>query len=90
MFPYSPEIWLVPLHDHSWGHCGVAVKTGKIRYFNAGDAGAVYNNGTPVCLIKLVLGPNDPRLRQFIHMHLEVVNLNSHMFPEWFINKVWE
>lgn len=87
--PFSPEIWLVPLHGHSWGHCGVAVKLEKGWYFNAADGGAVYNNETPAWLIKLVLGPHDPRLRQFMSMHPEVVLSNSHMTPEWFKNEIY-
>jgi glyoxylase-like metal-dependent hydrolase (beta-lactamase superfamily II) len=86
--PFTPEMWLVPLHGHSWGHCGVAVKTEKGWYFNAADAGAVHNNETPAWLIKLILGPHDARLRQFMSLHPEVVIFNSHMFPEWFTNKV--
>jgi len=87
--PFSPEMWLVPLFGHSRGHCGVAVKMESGWYFNAGDAGAVYNNESPAWLIKLVLGPHDARLRQFMHMHPEVVISNSHMFPDWFTHKVW-
>ncbi len=88
--PFSPEMWLIPLHGHSWGHCGVAIKTGQGWFFNAGDAGAVYNNETPAWLIRFVLGPHDPCLRRFMCMHPEVVLSNSHMFPEWFENKVWQ
>jgi len=87
--PFTPEMWLVPLHGHSWGHCGVAVKLENGWYFNAADAGAVYNNKTPAWLIKMVLGPHDARLRQFMRLHPEVVLSNSHMFPEWFLNKIW-
>lgn len=87
--PFTPEMWLVPLHGHSWGHCGIAVKIEQGWYFHAGDAGAVYNHETPAWLIKLVLGPHDGRLRQFMRLHPEVVLSNSHMFPEWFTNKLW-
>ncbi len=82
--PFTPEMWLVPLHGHSWGHCGVAVKTGTGWYFNAADAGAVYNDETPAWLIRLVLGPHDGRLRRFRQAHPEVILANSHMYPEWF------
>ncbi len=82
--PFEPEMWLVPLHGHSRGHCGVAVKTETGWFFNAADAGAVYNNETPAWLIRLVLGPHDARLRQFMKEHPEVLLCNSHMFPEWF------
>ena len=82
--PFEPEMWLVPLHGHSHGHCGVAVKTETGWFFNAADAGAVYNNETPAWLIRLVLGPHDARLRKFMHAHPEDLICNSHMFPEFF------
>ncbi len=82
--PFEPEMWLIPLHGHSWGHCGVAVRTGVGWFFNAADAGAIYNDTTPAWLIRLVLGPHDARLRQFMHAHPEVKMCNSHMMPEWF------
>jgi glyoxylase-like metal-dependent hydrolase (beta-lactamase superfamily II) len=87
--PFKPEMWLVPLHGHSRGHCGVAVKLEKGWYFNAADAGAVYNNSTPSWLIKFVLGPHDARLRHFMNAHPEAILCNSHMFPEWFETKVY-
>jgi glyoxylase-like metal-dependent hydrolase (beta-lactamase superfamily II) len=86
--PFNPEMWLVPLHGHSWGHCGVAVKLEKGWFFNAGDAGAVYNNSSHTWLIKMVLGPHDPMLRKFMADHPEIIMVNSHMFPEWFDNNV--
>jgi glyoxylase-like metal-dependent hydrolase (beta-lactamase superfamily II) len=82
--PFSPEMWLVPLHGHSWGHCGVAVKLEDGWFFNAADAGAVHNDVTPAWLIRLVLGPHDARLREFKDAHPEVRMTNSHMFLEWF------
>jgi hypothetical protein len=62
----------------------VAVKTDAGWFFNAADAGAVYNTETPAWLIRLVLGPHDARLRRFMHEHPEVRLTNSHMFPEFF------
>jgi glyoxylase-like metal-dependent hydrolase (beta-lactamase superfamily II) len=82
--PFDPEMWLVPLYGHTRGHCGVAVKLEHGWFFNAADAGAVYNNETPAWLIKLVLGPHDQRLRRFMGAHPEVRLVNSHMAPEWF------
>ncbi len=82
--PFEPEVFLVPLFGHSRGQCGVAVKTSGGWFFNAADAGAVYNDETPAWLIKLVLGPHDARLRQFRLDHPEVKLINSHMYPEWF------
>ncbi len=77
--PFTPEMWLVALHEHSLDHCGVAVKLEKDWFLNAGDAGAMYNNTSPAWLIKLVLGPHDPILRQFFVDHPDVVEANSHM-----------
>jgi glyoxylase-like metal-dependent hydrolase (beta-lactamase superfamily II) len=82
--PFEPEMWLIPLFGHSWGHCGVAVKRKDGWFFNAADAGAVYNDTTPAWLIRLVMGPHDARLRHFMHTHPEVKITNSHMAPEWF------
>jgi glyoxylase-like metal-dependent hydrolase (beta-lactamase superfamily II) len=84
--PFKPEMWLVPLHGHSWGHCGVAVKLEAGWFFNAADGGAVYNDVTPAWLIRLVLGPHDARLREFKDAHPEVQVTNSHMSPDWFEN----
>lgn len=81
---FEPEMYLVPLHGHSRGHCGVAVRAGSGWFFQAGDAGAVYNDVSPAWLIRMVLGPHDGRLRCFASDHPEVCLANSHMFPEWF------
>ena len=85
--PFEPEMYFIPLHGHSRGHCGVAIKVEKGWFFHAGDAGAVYNNDTPAWLIKLVLGPHDQRLRQFMRAHPEVLVTNSHMIPEFFVQQ---
>ena len=82
--PFEPAMYLIPLHGHSRGHCGVAIKTADGWFFHAGDAGAVYNNETPAWLIKTVLGPHDQRLRTFMKAHPEVLVTNSHMDPEFF------
>jgi glyoxylase-like metal-dependent hydrolase (beta-lactamase superfamily II) len=82
--PFDPEMWLLPLFGHTWGHCGVAVKLAKGWFFNAADAGAVNNDTTPAWMIKLVLGPHDGRLRRFMHAHPEVLTTTSHVWPDWF------
>ena len=82
-------MWMVPLHGHTWGQCGVAVKLENGWFFNAADAGAVYNEVTPAWLIRLVLGPHDARLRRFMHAHAEVRMASSHMWPEWFEKSQW-
>jgi glyoxylase-like metal-dependent hydrolase (beta-lactamase superfamily II) len=85
--PFEPEMYFIPLHGHSRGHCGVAIKTPEGWFFHAGDSSAVYNNETPTWLIKLVLGPYDPYLRKFMKDHPEVKVINSHMFLEFFDKK---
>jgi glyoxylase-like metal-dependent hydrolase (beta-lactamase superfamily II) len=82
--PFGPEIWLVPLFGYTWGHCGVAVKLSDSWSFNAADAGAVYNDEPPAWVIRLVLGPHDPRLRAFMPVRPEVRLANSPMTPEWY------
>ena len=82
--PFEPEMYFIPLHGHSHGHCGVAIKTFEGWFFHAADAGAVYDNETPRWLIRVVLGPHDPALRAFMKAHPEVLVSNSHMFPEFF------
>jgi glyoxylase-like metal-dependent hydrolase (beta-lactamase superfamily II) len=82
--PFEPQMWLIPLYGHSWGQCGVAVKLENGWFFNAADAGAVYNDATPAWLIRLVLGPHDERLRRFRHQHPEVWLVNSHMWLDTF------
>jgi len=81
---FEPEMYFIPLHGHTRGHCGVAIKTHAGWIFHAADAGAVYNDETPAWLIKLVLGPHDPHLREFMQAHPEVRVLNSHMFLDFF------
>ncbi|MFZ5908716.1 MAG: MBL fold metallo-hydrolase [Chloroflexota bacterium] len=82
--PFEPEMHFIPLYGHSRGHCGVAIKTSSGWFFQAGDAGAVYNDEAPAWLIRLVLGPHDLRLRAFMRAHPEVLVANSHIFPEFF------
>jgi glyoxylase-like metal-dependent hydrolase (beta-lactamase superfamily II) len=82
--PFEPEMYFIPLHGHSCGHCGVAIKTPGGWLFHAGDAGAVYNNETPAWLVKFVLGPYDPQLRKFMKTYPEVQVINSHMFLDFF------
>jgi hypothetical protein len=82
--PFDPEMYFIPLLGHSRGLCGVAIKTSMGWIFHAADAGAVYNDETPSWLIKLVLGPHDPHLREFMKTHPEVQVMNSHMSPEFF------
>ncbi len=84
LLPFEPKMYFVPLHGHSRGHCGVAIKTAGGWFFHAGDSSAVYDNETPGWLIKFMLGPYDARLREFKEAHPEVLVTNSHMFPKFF------
>lgn len=34
--PFEPEMYFIPLHGHSRGHCGVAIKTSSGWFFHAG------------------------------------------------------
>lgn len=85
--PFEPEIFFIPLHGHSRGHCGVVIKTPDYWFFHAGDAGSIYNDEVPAWLIKFVLGPHDQRLRVFMKAHPDVQVVNSHMFLEYFNKK---
>jgi glyoxylase-like metal-dependent hydrolase (beta-lactamase superfamily II) len=82
--PFEPEMYFIPLHGHSRGHCGVTIRTAAGWVFQAGDAGAVHNHQIPAWMIRAVLGPHDQRLRDFMRAHPEVLLLNSHMYPEFF------
>ena len=82
--PFEPEIYFIPLFGHSRGQCGVAVKTSDGWFLHAADSSAIYNNESPAWLIKWVLGPLDPMMREFAKSHPEVLVTNSHMYPEFF------
>jgi len=84
--PFSPEIWLIPLVGHTRGHCGVAVKTEKGWHLHCGDAAADFRQDIPAWVIRLVLGPHEPRLRAFGEEHPEVALTASHMFLDFFEN----
>ncbi|NOT05464.1 MAG: MBL fold metallo-hydrolase [Anaerolineales bacterium] len=84
--PFSPEMYLIPLSGHSPGLCGLAVKTGAGWLFHVADAGVdIQNNIAPDWLIRLMLGPHWPRLRQFALTHPEVTLTASHMYREFFL-----
>ncbi len=79
--PFEPEMWLVPLHGHSYGHCGVAVQTDEGWLFHVGDAAPVgLGDYAPKWLVRLVLGPWAPRLRAFRDAHPEIRFTTGH---EW-------
>jgi len=90
--PFEPEMWLVPLAGHTRGLCGVAVKTpgqglGQAAdgwLFQASDAAALFNEEAPDWLVRLALGPHQPRFRQFVTDHPEVRVVTGHMWLDWF------
>jgi glyoxylase-like metal-dependent hydrolase (beta-lactamase superfamily II) len=82
--PFEPEMWLVPLPGHTRGLCGVAVKARSGWLFQASDAAALFNNEAPAWLVRLVLGPHQPRIRQFADLHPEVKVVTGHTWLSWF------
>lgn len=83
--PFFPEIYLIPLYGHSYGHCGLSIKTEKGWHFHVADAGVdIENNIAPDWLIRLFLGSHWPRLRAFALSHPEVTLTASHMYKKFF------
>lgn len=83
--PFAPEMWLVPLHGHSRGQSGVAIRTAEGWLFHVGDAGVdLERNPAPDWLIATALGPHWPRLRAFARSHPEIKLTTSHMMLEFF------
>lgn len=79
--PFDPEVWLVPLHGHTPGHCGVAMRLRRGWHFHVGDAGPVgLQEYAPPWLVRSVLGPHTPRLRAFAAAHPEVSITTGHMW----------
>lgn len=86
----SPEIALVPLVGHTWGHCGVAIQKSERWIFNAGDAyfyKGEMNDENPLCTPGLRLYQkmmdkdtelrewNQARLRNLLHHHSHQVEV---------------
>ena len=83
--PFSPEMYLIPLFGHSSGLCGLSIKTKNGWLFHVADAGVdIVHNIAPDWLIRLMLGPHWPHLRQFALTHPEVTLTASHMSLEFF------
>jgi glyoxylase-like metal-dependent hydrolase (beta-lactamase superfamily II) len=86
--PLSPEMWLVPLHGHSRGHCGLAIKLDSHWLFHMADAASLgLEVSAPGWLERLVLGPHSPRLAQFKSRHPEMLITTGHM-PEAFFSRI--
>lgn len=82
--PFEPEMWLIPLPGHTRGQCGVAVKTGTGWLLQASDAAALFNTEAPAWLVRAVLGPHQPHIKQFAEAHPEVMVVTGHMWLDWF------
>ena len=82
--PFDPEMWLLPLPGHTRGQCGLAVKIAGGWLFQTSDAAAIFNEEAPDWLIRLALGPHQPRIRQFAAAHPEVRVVSGHMWLDWF------
>ncbi|MDX9953409.1 MAG: MBL fold metallo-hydrolase [Anaerolineae bacterium] len=83
--PFEPEMVLIPLFGHSRGHCGVAIRTESGWLFHVGDAAPIsFDESVPQWIVKAVLGPHSPRLRQFGREHPEVQMTTGHMWLEFF------
>jgi glyoxylase-like metal-dependent hydrolase (beta-lactamase superfamily II) len=86
---FEPQIWLIPLFGHSYGHCGVAIQTPDGWHFHCGDAGVdIENNIAPDWVIAAALGPHWPRLRVFAQSHPEIRLTASHMYLDFFTQAV--
>jgi len=79
--PFSPEMWMIPLPGHTRGQCGVAIREGSGWIFHVGDSAAIeFTSETPEWLVRLVLGPHQPRLRAFAAAHPEIRMTTGHMW----------
>ena len=81
--PFEPVMWLLPLHGHTAGHCGVAVKDGNGWLLQVADA-ASFADDAPDWTVKFVLGHHQPRLKAFDKAHPEVRMTMGHMSLDFF------
>lgn len=100
LYGLPPEILMVPLIGHTWGHCGVAVDTGSGWLLHAGDAyfnRAEMNVSNPSCppgerayqkmmeVDRDARLTNQTRLRELIRDHgREVKVFSAHDAVEWY------
>jgi glyoxylase-like metal-dependent hydrolase (beta-lactamase superfamily II) len=88
----TPEMRLILLPGHTRGHCGVAVRTGEGWLLHCGDAASPFHrqgdplrphdvarpmDGWPDWLVRRVIGPHVPRLRELVREHGDEVRLIS-------------
>jgi hypothetical protein len=62
----------------------VAVKTPTGWFFQTSDAAALFNTEAPGWLIRMVMGPHQPRIRRFAEEHPEVRVVSGHAWLAWF------
>ena len=79
----GPEMYLLPLFGHTAGHCGMAVKDGDGWLLHVADA-ASFAPDAPEWAVRFVLGPHQPRLREFDRAHPEVCMTTGHMDLKFF------
>ncbi len=83
--PFQPEMWLVPLFGHTQGHCGVAIRTNTGWLFHVADGGPIgLEEYAPEWMVRFVLGPHTPRLREFAVRHPDVRITTGHMWLDFF------
>lgn len=76
-----PEIFLIPLHGHTRGHCGVAIRTGEGWLFHCGDAASPFHHTVdphdlpsklhtlgfiPGWVTRRLIGPHVEKIRQLV------------------------
>jgi glyoxylase-like metal-dependent hydrolase (beta-lactamase superfamily II) len=76
-----PEVRLIPLHGHSRGHCGVAIKNGDGWLLHCGDATYPFYHAEesqpPDWLARWLLGRNTPRLKALYATYKDEITLIS-------------
>jgi len=81
----EPEMWFVPLHGHTQGHCGIAIRLGSVWWFHLGDAAPLqFESLFPSWLERLVLGNHYSMLRQFKADHPDIRITTGHMRLSFF------
>ncbi|MBN1265563.1 MAG: MBL fold metallo-hydrolase [Anaerolineales bacterium] len=79
----EPEMYLIPLHGHTVGHCGVVIRSETGWVFHLGDAApAGFDRSFPAWMEQAVLGPHLVRLDDFRLSHPEIKISTGHMLLE--------
>jgi len=87
-----PEVCLIPLHGHTCGHCGVAVRTEGGWLFHCGDAASPFQRAADPyhlssghhrldafhgAVTRWLIGPHVPRIRRLVQEHRDEVEVIS-------------